>query len=139
MKGILAIMMLLVLSCSASAEGENMEKLIEVKGNAGSIIYRLNNSTAADDLWNQLPITVSVSDFSTNEKIFYPESELRTGNTPLAEGGSGTLAYYRPWGNVVMVYDRFSSNSSLYELGEAISGEENIGKLTGNISVQKVL
>ena len=139
MKGILAIMMLLVLSCSASAEGENMEKLIEVKGNAGSIIYRLNNSTAADDLWNQLPITVSVSDFSTNEKIFYPERELRTGNTPLAEGGSGTLAYYRPWGNVVMFYDRFSSNSSLYELGEAISGEENIGKLTGNISVQKAL
>ena len=62
-----------------------------------------------------------------------------SGNTPLAEGGSGTLAYYRPWGNVVMVYDRFSSNSSLYELGEAISGEKNIGKLTGNISVQKVL
>lgn len=138
MKGILATTMLLVLSCSASAEGENMEKLIEVKGNAGSIIYRLNNSTAADDLWNQLPMTLNVDNFSTNEKIFYPGRELRTVNTPLAEGGSGTLAYYRPWGNIVMFYDRFSPNSSLYELGEAISGEENIGRLTGRISVHKV-
>ena len=32
--------------------------------------------------------------FSTNEKVFYPPQELDTANTPLAEGGAGTLAYY---------------------------------------------
>ena len=47
-------------------------------------------------------LTIEVEDYSTNEKIFYPPQALDTTDAPLAEGGAGVLAYYAPWGDVVM-------------------------------------
>ena len=102
------------------------------------VVYALNDSPAAQSLLSQLPLTVAVEDFSTNEKVFYPPQELDTTNTPLAEGGAGTLTYYAPWGDVVLFYDSFSANGSLYELGEAVSGAENIGQMSGTITVETV-
>lgn len=102
------------------------------------VVYELNDSPAAQCLLSQLPLTVEVENFSTNEKVFYPPQELDTSDTPLAEGGAGTLAYYAPWGDVVLFYDSFSANGSLYELGEAVSGAENIGQMSGTIIVETV-
>lgn len=102
------------------------------------VVYALNDSPAAQSLLSQLPLTVEVENFSTNEKVFYPPQELDTTNTPLAEGGAGTLAYYAPWGDVVLFYDSFSANGSLYELGEAVSGAEGISQMTGTITVEVV-
>ena len=114
------------------------ERQIAVRFDGGTVVYQLNDSTAAEDLLSQLPLTVEVEDFSTNEKVFYPPQELDTTDTPLAEGGAGTLAYYAPWGDVVLFYDSFSANGSLYELGEAVSGVENIGQMGGTITVETV-
>ena len=102
------------------------------------VVYALNDSPAAQSLLSQLPLTVEVENFSTNEKVFYPPQELDTTNTPLAEGGAGTLAYYAPWGDVVLFYDSFSANGSLFALGEAVSGAENIGQMSGTITVETV-
>lgn len=102
------------------------------------VVYALNDSPAAQSLLSQLPLTVEVENFSTNEKVFYPPQELDTSDTPLAEGGAGTLAYYAPWGDVVLFYDSFSANGSLYELGEAVSGAEDIGQMSGTIIVETV-
>lgn len=102
------------------------------------VVYALNDSPAAQSLLSQLPLTVAVEDFSTNEKVFYPPQELDTTDTPLAEGGAGTLAYYAPWGDVVLFYDSFSTNSSLFALGEAVSGAEDISQMTGTITVEVV-
>ena len=71
------------------------------------------------------------------KEAFGPQ-ELDTSDTPLAEGGAGTLAYYAPWGDVVLFYDSFSANGSLYELGEAVSGAEDISQMTGTITVETV-
>ncbi len=102
------------------------------------VVYALNDSPAAQSLLSQLPLTVAVEDFSTNEKVFYPPQELDTTNTPLAEGGAGTLTYYAPWGDVGLFYASFSANGSLYELGEAVSGAEDISQMTGTITVEVV-
>ena len=84
-----------------------------------------------------LPLTVEVEDYSTNEKIFYPPEELACAETPLAMSDTegGTLAYYEPWGNVVMFYDGYNENSSLYELGHVVSGMEKIGRMSGTITI----
>ena len=120
------------------AGGEDiMTRSISVTGNTGRVVFELNDSNAADNLWTQLPFEVEVENFSNNEKIFYPENELNTSNTPLAEGGSGTLAYYRPWGNVVMFYGSFNPNSSLYGLGRAVEGEELISSFSGTLRIEK--
>ena len=112
-----------------------MERMIYVKGNNGTVVFELNGSKASDDLWDQLPLEAEVSNFSNNEKIFYPEKGLDTSDAPLAEGGAGTLAYYRPWGNVVMFYGSFSPNASLYCLGRAVEGAELISSLSGAVTI----
>lgn len=54
------------------------------------------------------------------------------------EGGAGVLAYYEPWGDVVLFYDDFSMNGSLYALGQTASGSEQIHELTGTVTIEKV-
>ena len=74
---------------------------------------------------------------TSNGKIFYPPKKLDTSKTPLANAKNGTLAYYAPWGNVVMFYGDFGSASGLYELGFAVSGGENIKEMSGTIQVEQ--
>ena len=116
------------------------EKRISVQFGETEVIYELNDSAAADVLYKMLPITTEVEDYSTNEKIFYPPEELACMETPLAlsDTDGGTLAYYEPWGNVVMFYDGFNGNSSLYELGHAVSGAEQISSMSGTITIEAV-
>lgn len=124
---------------SSETEETDMESTqIAVTCGDVQVVYALNDSPAAQSLLSQLPLTVEVEDFSTNEKVFYPPQELDTSDTPLAEGGAGTLAYYAPWGDVVLFYDSFSTNGSLFELGEAVSGAEDISQMTGTITVETV-
>lgn len=124
---------------TTETEEENVEtSQISVTCGDMQVVYELNDSPTAQGLLSQLPLTVVVEDFSTNEKVFYPPQELDTTDTPLAEGGAGTLAYYAPWGDVVLFYDSFSTNGSLFELGEAVSGAENIGQMSGTITVETV-
>ena len=111
---------------------------IQVQDNAHTVVFMLNNSVAAASLYNQLPLKIMVENYGNNEKIFYPPTKLNTSNTPSAEGPAGTLAYFEPWGNVVMYYGSFGRYRGLYDLGIAVSGGEHIKELTGEISVTKV-
>lgn len=124
-------------AATTETEETTMEaRQIAVRCGELEAVYALNDSPAADALWAQLPLTLDVEDFSTNEKVFYPPNELDTADTPLAEGGAGTLAYYAPWGDVVLFYDSFSRNAGLYELGEIVSGTEHIAQMRGSITVE---
>ena len=111
---------------------------IRVTCNGAQAVYELNGSPAADALYEQLPLTLPVEDFSTNEKVFYPPDALDTSDTPLASGGAGTLAYYAPWGDVVLFYDEYSANPSLYELGRIVSGGDLVSGFSGEITVEAV-
>ena len=64
---------------------------ITVSWDGGQAVYELNHSPAAQSLLAQLPLTTQVEDYSTNEKIFYPEEGLDTSDTPLAQAGA------EPW------------------------------------------
>ena len=137
-KAMIVLFLFTAILASCMAGGEDiMTRRISVTGNTGRVVFELNDSRAADDLWAQLPLEAEVENFSNNEKIFYPKSELDTANTPLAEGGVGTLAYYRPWGNVVMFYGPFHPNSSLYGLGRAVEGEDLISSFSGTLRIEK--
>lgn len=121
----------------SNASGEETAMQITVTADGNTIVFELNDSQAAKDFYAQLPLSIEVENYSNNEKIFYPPKKLNTSNTPLAKGiQSGTLAYYAPWGDVVMFYGSFGSASGLYELGRAISGKEHIQNLSGTIRVE---
>ena len=109
---------------------------IAVSWDGGQAVYELNHSPAAQSLLAQLPLTIQVEDYSTNEKIFYPEEGLDTSDTPLAQAGAGTLAYYEPWGDVVFFYGDYSENPGLFELGQVVSGGDLISQMSGTITIE---
>ncbi len=117
------------------APAEKMAKQLVVQNGDRAIVFVLNDSTAANGLYEQLPLEIEVENFSSNEKIFYPPDKLDCAGAPMAGGGAGALAYYEPWGDVVLFYGGFSANDSLYGLGEAVSGAEHIPNLSGTLLI----
>lgn len=116
---------------------KNDQMRIHVQTDGKTVVFELNDSAAAKGLYEQLPLTVEVENFSDNEKIFYPPKQLDITDAPQADAGAGTLAYYTPWGDVVMFYGDYSVNGQLFELGRAVSGGGEIGSLTGTLRIEK--
>jgi hypothetical protein len=111
---------------------------ITVEANGNTTVFELNSSPAAGDLYAQLPLRITVEKYSHNEKIFYPPQKLDTADTPQANAHeAGTLAYYEPWGDVVMFYGRFGAAAGLFTLGRAVSGAEHIQEMSGTIRIEK--
>jgi hypothetical protein len=123
---------------SNASENQTAMK-ISVKANGNTTVFELNNSPAARDLYAQLPLSIKVENYGNNEKIFYPPKKLNTTDTPKADARAGTLAYYAPWGDIVMFYGNFGSAAGLYELGHAISGSEYIQGMPGTIQIEKAI
>ena len=113
------------------------EKEMKIKVTDGNyeVIFQLNDSTASRSLYEQLPLTIEVENYGSNEKIFYPPEKLDTSDVTEEGGPTGSLAYFSPWGNVVMYYSPFGSYPGLYNLGIAIEGAGNIENLSGTITV----
>lgn len=118
---------------------EALPKRIKVTDGNHNVTFELNETSAAQSLYNMLPTTREVQDYSTNEKIFYPETAISY-SSDCIEGAcpAGTLALFSPWGNVVMYYGAASQYPGLYILGSAVEGADHISELTGNITVSKV-
>ncbi|MCH3950451.1 MAG: cyclophilin-like fold protein [Acidaminococcus sp.] len=124
-------------SASASDTGKDVKSMkIEVNDGTHKVVFSLNGSNASKSLLEQLPLSITVENYSSEEKIFYPK-KLSTSGTPRSDAKAGKLAYYAPWGDVVMFYqDGPSGASGLYELGEAVEGKEQIKQLSGTITVK---
>jgi hypothetical protein len=130
--------MICTLIANSNASENPTAMKISVKASGNTTVFELNNSPAARDLYAQLPLSLTVENYSDNEKIFYPAKKLNTTDTPPADGGrAGTLAYYAPWGDVVMFYGGFRSAPGLYELGQVTSGSEYIPQMSGTILIEK--
>lgn len=117
-----------------AVNGENMK--ISVSDGKNKIVYELNASGQSKSLYSQLPIKVQIENYSTNEKIFYPKEKIPLKNGIEGSGDSGTLAYFSPWGNIVLFYGKFSEYPGLFILGKAVRGAENIKNLSGIVSVE---
>ncbi len=117
---------------------EKTKMQISIKNDQYEIIYQLNGSLAAKELVAQLPLTVPIEPFSNNEMIFYPPRKLNVADAPFSDGQIGSLSYYAPWGDVVLFYAPCPPNNRLYEIGEILSGTENIHKLTGTVTISVV-
>jgi hypothetical protein len=129
-----------LLSCflvfSTQAKENQAVMKIRVEANGQSALFELNTSPAAKELYVQLPLNIEVEEFGGKEKIFYPPQKLSIADTPLVvKAKAGTLAYYAPWGDVVIFYKEFGSAPGLYELGHAISGKEHIQMMSGSLRI----
>ena len=109
---------------------------LTVTNGDATVVFELNDSPAARSLLAQLPLTLDVRPFSSNEQTFYPPEALDTAGTPaITSAQAGTLAYYAPWKDVVMFYGGFSGGERgvLFELGKAVEGADAIRGLSGTL------
>lgn len=135
---LLVVVLTLTQQLTAEAVGKDKNMTMVLEANGKTIVFLLNDSRASKDLMDQMPLTVKLADFGHNEKIFYPPKKLRTTGTPLAtfnNAKAGTLAYYGPWGDVVLFFGDFSPASGLYVLGMVASGLESIATLQGSAQI----
>jgi len=86
----------------------------------------LENTPAARDFADMLPLELTLEDYHATEKIADLPSRLSTDNAP--EGVDpevGDITYFAPWGNLALFYRDFGYSRGLVRLG----------RIEGNVAV----
>lgn len=98
---------------------------ITITTGEGVIRAKLNDSPAARDFIAQLPLTVTLDDYASTEKVVTLPSKLSTEDAPSGFDPSiGSITYYAPWGNIAIFYRDFGYANGLVDLGTITSGIE---------------
>lgn len=85
----------------------------------------LNDSKAAQDFASLLPLSLTLEDHASTEKISDLPRRLSTDGAPPGYDPSvGDIAYYAPWGNLAIYYRDFEYSTGLVSLGTFASGAD---------------
>ena len=85
----------------------------------------LNGSKAAQDFASLLPLSLTLEDYASTEKISDLPKRLSTdGAPPGFDPSVGDIAYYAPWGNLAIFYRDFEYSRGLVSLGKLASGPD---------------
>ena len=85
----------------------------------------LNDSKAAQDFASLLPLSLTLEDYNSTEKISDLPRRLSTdGAPPGFDPSIGDIAYYAPWGNLAIFYRDFEYSTGLVSLGTLASGAD---------------
>lgn len=99
-----------------------------------TVTATLNDSPSTQDFLRQLPLTIELEDYARTEKIADLPRKLTTQGSPSGTASkAGDIAYYAPWGNLVIFYKDFGYASGLINLGKLDGG---LGRLTSNGSMR---
>ena len=94
----------------------------------------LDNGTARD-LLSLLPMTLTLKDYASAEKIGYPPRKLSTAGAPAGvDPSAGDIAYYAPWGNLAIFYKDQADANGLIKLGRIDSDTEALN-VPGSLKV----
>lgn len=78
----------------------------------------LYDNPTSRDFISMLPVTTTLEDYASTEKIFYPDRKLSTEGAPAGFDPSvGDITYYAPWGDVAIFYKDFGYSNGLISLG----------------------
>lgn len=98
-----------------------MKIRINVEG--ATITGMLEDNATGRDFASLLPLTVTLEDYNSTEKITYLPKKLSTEGAPAGFDPSvGDITYYAPWGNLAIFYRDFTYSSGLIKLGVIKSG-----------------
>ena len=85
----------------------------------------LNESKAGQDFAALLPLSLTLEDYASTEKISDLPKRLSTdGAPPGLDPSVGDITYYAPWGNLAIFYRDFSYSNGLVSLGTLDSGAD---------------
>lgn len=113
------------------------DTFIKISTESGVAIFQLYDTRAAEDLVQQLPLELELSNFRDAQWMFYPPEKLSVTDEEIYRNGKkGELSYYEPWGDVFMLYEDFQSGDDMHRLGFCISGLDEIAAMTGTAAIQ---
>ena len=101
------------------------------------ITATLHDNDTARDFVSLLPLTLTLSDYASAEKISELPRRLSTKGAPAGtDAAAGDIAYYAPWGNLAVFYRASGYARGLVRLG-AIDSDVAVlrgpGRLTTKI------
>ena len=99
------------------------------------ITATLIDSKTTQDFMALLPLTLTLEDYGSTEKISYLPKRLSTEDAPAGIDPSvGDITYYAPWGNLAIFIRDFGYSSGLVLLGK-IDGDIAALNVSGPVSV----
>lgn len=117
-----------------TAKEADMTRIIFTVG-AETLSATLDDSPAARDFAEMLPLEITLSDYHGIEKVGDLGRELdSTGMPPSYEPKAGDITQYAPWQNLAIFVAPFSNSRGLVRLGQ-FDGDFSALKREGDISV----
>lgn len=132
----------------ASAMSENIKTTtlplshlqIRISSREGCARFRLYETQAAKQFYDQLPLKLEVSNFRDAQWMFYPPKKLSVhSGEAYHDGKKGELSYYEPWGDVFMLYKDFYAGDEMHRLGIVQEGIDNIEAMSGTVMIEKMM
>src|SRR5258705_12369375 len=106
----------------AQTGGSSEVKLKLTVGDRVAIASVYDNPTSRDFV-SLLPLTLTLRDYASTEKISDLPRKLSTHDAPPGSDPSiGDLAYYAPWGNLALFYRDFEYSRGLIKIAKIDSG-----------------
>ncbi|MBW4483748.1 MAG: hypothetical protein KME14_14495 [Tildeniella torsiva UHER 1998/13D] len=100
-----------------------------------AITATLIDSETTQDFVSLLPLTLTLDDYASTEKISTLPRRLSTEDAPPgSDPSAGDIAYYAPWGNLAIYYRDFKYSNELVILGKIDSGIEALN-VPGSVDV----
>jgi hypothetical protein len=100
---------------------------IRIKLDQKTLTATLADNPTSRDFVSLLPLTLTLEDYASTEKISYLPRKLSTKDAP---GGCdpdvGDITYYAPWGNLALFHKDFGYSDGLIKLGRI---EDDAGAL----------
>jgi hypothetical protein len=104
-----------------SAQGTTKTKpmKIRIKLDNRTLTATLADNATSRDFISLLPLTVTLKNHASTEKISYLPRKLSTAGAPAgSDPDVGDVTYYAPWGNLAIFYKDFSYSDGLIKLGK---------------------
>ncbi|HMO30453.1 cyclophilin-like fold protein [Enterovirga sp.] len=137
MIGASAYLGLVEAGCAGDADPQAGAPTIVFKMEGGrSFTATLADNPSARDFLSLLPMSLTLKDYASTEKIADLPKRLSTDGAP--EGfapSAGDVAYYAPWGNLAIFHRDFRHSPGLIHLGR-IQGDFTALKQTGPLDVR---
>lgn len=98
---------------------------IRIQIEAHTLTATLDDCLAARSFLALLPLSLTLTDYGSREKIADLPSKLSTDGAPAGiDPDVGDITYYAPWGNLAVFYRDFGFSSGLVRLGRLDAGVE---------------
>ncbi|MDY7100648.1 MAG: cyclophilin-like fold protein [Actinomycetota bacterium] len=112
---------------------------IRLRGSGAELTATLLDNPTARDLVSLLPLTVTIGDHASTEKVADLPRHLTTdGAPPGFDPDVGDVTTYAPWGNLALFYEDFGYAAGLVQLGAIDSGLAHLRSLSGEITIEVI-